>query len=58
VKDRTFFVLVGVIAGAILGWLSLPLALKIGTYIGLAVILTGFLFLLEWFDKQLVELQK
>jgi uncharacterized membrane protein HdeD (DUF308 family) len=58
VKDRTFFVCIGVVAGAILGWLPLPLALKIGTYIGLAAVLTGFLFLMQWFDRKLVELQK
>lgn len=57
-KDRDFFVLVGVIAGAILGWLPLPLALKIGTYLGLAVILTGFLFMMEWFDKRMGDLKK
>jgi hypothetical protein len=58
VKDRTFFVCIGVVAGAILGWLPLPLALKIGKYIGLAAVLTGFLFLMQWFDRKLVELQK
>jgi len=57
-KDQNFFLLVGIIAGAILGFLRLPLALKIGTYIGLAVILTGFLFMMYWFDKKLVELKK
>lgn len=57
-KDRDFFALVGVVAGAILGWLPLPLVLKLGTYVGLAIVLTCFTFLMKWYDKKLVELQK
>ena len=57
-KDRDFFMLVGVIAGAILGFLRIPLTLKIGTYIGLAIILTAFLLMMQWFDEKLVELKK